>query len=63
MSPVALRTAPISTSVTYFIHLDGDLRQVEPLTKPHREQAHVTVRVVRDGSILAVHNTEILRSY
>ena len=56
-------TAPTPTSVTYFIRVDGDLRQVEPLTKAHREQAHVTVRVLRDGSITTVHNTEILRSY
>ncbi|MFJ4173384.1 hypothetical protein [Microbacterium sp. NPDC089696] len=56
-------TAPVPTAVTYFIRVDGALRQVEPLTKPHREQAHVTVRVLRDGKILTVHNTEILRSY
>lgn len=56
-------TGPIQTAVTYFIRVDGDLRQVEPLTKAHREQAHVTVRVLRDGSIVTVHNTEILRSY
>lgn len=49
--------------VAFFIRADGDLRQVQPLTKAHREQAHVTVRVVRDGSIVTVHNTEILRSY
>lgn len=56
-------TAPIPTSVTYFIRVEGDLRQVEPLNKAHREQADVTVRVLRDGSILTVHNTEIIRSY
>lgn len=56
-------TAPTPTAVAYFIRIEGALRQVEPLTKPHREQAQVTVRVLRDGSILTVHNTEILRSY
>ncbi|WP_449408016.1 hypothetical protein [Microbacterium maritypicum] len=56
-------TAPVSTAVTYFIRVAGALRQVEPLTRPHREQAHVTVRVLRDGSTVTVHNTEILRSY
>lgn len=63
MSPGVLMTAPIPTAMTYFIRVNGDLRQVEPLTKPHRERAHVTVRILRDGSITAVHNTEILRSY
>ncbi|WP_350351899.1 hypothetical protein ABS642_00870 [Microbacterium sp. A8/3-1] len=63
MSAGLVMTAPIATAVTYFIRVNGDLRQVEPLTKPHREQAHVTVRVLRDGSIMTVHNTEILRSY
>lgn len=56
-------TAPTPTAVHYFVRIDGDLRQVEPLTKPHREQAHVTVRVLRDGSTLTVHNTEMIRSY
>lgn len=56
-------TAPTTTAVTYFIRVDGALRQVEPLTKPHREQPRVTVRILRDGSIVTVHNTEILRSY
>jgi hypothetical protein len=56
-------TAPTPTAVTYFIRVEGVLRQVEPLTRAHREQAHVTVRVIRDGSIFTVHNTEILRSY
>lgn len=56
-------TAPATTAVTYFIRVDGALRQVEPLTRAHRSQAHVTVRVLRDGAILTVHNTEILRSY
>ncbi len=56
-------TAPTPTAVTYFIRVDGALRQVEPLTKPHREKADVTVRVLRDGSVVTVHNAEILRSY
>ena len=56
-------TAPVSTAVHYFIRVDGALREVEPLTKPHREQAQVTVRVVRDGTTVTVRNTEILRSY
>ena len=56
-------TAPTPTAVTYFIRVAGQLRQVHPLTKPHRSQANVTVRVLRDGSIVTVHNTEILRSY
>jgi hypothetical protein len=56
-------TRPIPTAVTYFIRVNGDLRQVEPLTKAHHGQAYVAVRVLRDGSITTVHNTEILRSY
>lgn len=58
-----IHTAAVPTAVTYFICIGGDLRQVEPLTMAHRDQAHVTVRVLRDGSILTVHNTEILRRY
>ena len=56
-------TAPTPTAVAYFIRVDGALRQVEPLTKANREQANVSVRVLRDGSVTTVHNTEILRSY
>lgn len=63
MSRAALRTAPTPTTMAFFIRVDGDLRQVQPLTKPHREQANVAVRIIRDGSIATVHNTEILRSY
>ncbi len=56
-------TAPIPTKVTYFIRIDGALRQIDPITKPHRENAFVIVRDTRDGSILKVHNTDIIRSY
>lgn len=45
----------------YFIHLNGQLREVQPLTRPHRTQSTVIVRRSDTGRVLRVEHNEIIR--
>lgn len=47
----------------YFTRINGVLREVHPITKPHRTQSVVTVRDSRDGNLRRVESRDLILHY
>lgn len=58
-------TGPISVvnEHAFFIRDHGVLHQVDPLTKPHRDNPTVLVRAQKHGTIMRVPVSDLIRDY
>lgn len=60
---IDVSTAPIEILPTlYFIRVYGELRQVHPLTRPHKYNGwNILAKFDRTGQIVQIHDRDIIR--